>query len=570
MSARDAGSAAVGATYRDELLLELPYAVMILDQDWRISYANRKAAELLDHGVLRSLIGVRFDDPSMFGAGRVVSIVDAQGADASGDSHPIARVLDTGRAVLETHLIVDRPHFGRVQLCIDAIPVHSSFGGLSGVGLVMRDRTEEEARRGEGEWLRRELLESRRQIEESLRFSEALNVIGAAVQATLDAGEVLARVLEEAAGALGADFGVIALRESGRWVARAATGLPVSVIGTRFSDEEAPNARRAAETRRPVVIADRPEQPLPALDPGSEFRARTSLSVPLLARDQVSGMISFYYRRQERITNEQVGFAQRVATTTSLGMENARVYSEERHIADTLQRALLVVPDELPGIDFAHLYQSATESAWVGGDFFDLLDLPGDRVGVLIGDISGKGVEASALASFTRQLVKAQAQVYASPAEVVSRTSDLLFRVSRTEDFVTLFLGVLSRADGSLVFCSAGHPAPVIWSGGHGALLHGGGPLAGAWEGLPYEDHQTHLGRGDLLVLYTDGIIEAKRDGELFGEDRLLELVDSLAPCPLEDLATSIVAAVTDFAQGRLRDDVALLLVSPTREPGPS
>lgn len=536
-----------------QFLTDLPRPVVILDVAGHLMYANPAAEQLVFPGG-RALIGRCYDDSSLFGIP----------ADSPG-TRPLAEVLESRSAVIGAEFDVESERVGHLRLRVNAIPLYSELGGMVGVGLLIDDRTEDAARLAEGEWLRSQLVENRIHVERLLALSEALNEIGQIVNSTLDVENMLQRVVERSTVAAGADSAVLEMEDAGRWSPRVAVSLPPAILGRRLPPAEAQHAVIPARTREPYVVADaRGEQPLDR-DLMNALGKRALVAVPLPARDgdPVGGVLSLQRDEPVPFESYEVGFVTRVATTLSLAIENRRIHAEEHHIADTLQRALLSVPRHVSGIDFSYTYRSATEAAWIGGDFFDLFKLPGSRVGLLIGDVSGKGVEASALASFTRQLVRAQAQDTDSPAQAIERTNDLVFRGSQTEDYVTMFFGILHLPDGAFTYCNAGHPLPIVAGEGRLDCLSGGGPIVGAWPGASYEDVETSIGPRDTLVMYTDGVIEAKRDSQLFGQERMLAVVRGLKRRPVDDMPPAIVSKASAFARGRLRDDIAVLCVRP-------
>src|SRR3990172_6829386 len=147
------------------------------------------------------------------------------------------------------------------------------------------------------------------------------------------------------------------------------------------------------------------------------------LAVLLLVRGEVIGILGFTYDTGRQFTEAELDFVPKLATSVSLAIENARLYAAERKVAETLQEAFLNMPRQIAGLEFGHIYRSATETARVGGDFYDLFELEPDRVGVLIGDVAGKGLEAAALTSVIKSTVKAYAFENFFPASILAKTN---------------------------------------------------------------------------------------------------------------------------------------------------
>jgi PAS domain S-box-containing protein len=242
-----------------------------------------------------------------------------------------------------------------------------------------------------------------------------------------------------------------------------------------------------------------------------------------------------------------------------LGELNERLYQAQKSIAERLQLSLLDLPDHLQGVVFAHVYRSATEEAFVGGDFYDVFEAGEGRIGILIGDVCGHGVEAARTATRVKDTVNAFSHGLRRPHEVLRETNLLLIE-RRISGFVTVFLGFLDVETGELDYSSAGHPAPVIMDGDSGMEYLGipSFPL-GLFHDSTYDTRTAGLGEDALLVLYTDGIIEARCERAFFGEAGLLESLRRHRSDELEALPSAILGDVLAFSGGALKDDVALL-----------
>jgi serine phosphatase RsbU (regulator of sigma subunit) len=235
------------------------------------------------------------------------------------------------------------------------------------------------------------------------------------------------------------------------------------------------------------------------------------------------------------------------------------MYLSQLHIASTLQQSLLDVPEQTHGIDFGHLYRSATLEASVGGDFYDVFEVDDRRVALLIGDVSGHGVEAARIAILVKDIVYAFSRRSSVPSDVVASTNELLLG-KRIRGFVTLFFAVLDPSTGLLTYCSAGHPnALVVDSGGHVRLLEAASPPVGIFPGTTWKDGEVLLTENDLLFLYTDGLIEARRSGEFFGQDGLVNAIVAAIDLTSEELPKQVLDTALAFTDGVLADDVALL-----------
>jgi serine phosphatase RsbU (regulator of sigma subunit) len=269
---------------------------------------------------------------------------------------------------------------------------------------------------------------------------------------------------------------------------------------------------------------------------------------------------------------DSAGFALALAAQASVTLENARLFAalqaahdHQRDIAETMQSSLLpTVPSRIETIEFAHKYQAALEEALIGGDFYDLFSLGGPLLGLVLADVSGKGLKAAVQTAMLKYTLRGFAlETPGSPGEVLSRVNDVLCSPMSSHDgFVTLFYGVLNTETGDLVYASAGHEPPLhraIQTGQALPLPAGDGLALGVLPGCPYENCRMALAPGDLLLLYTDGLTEARADdGSFLGLDGLAALLPA-ADVPAEAAVSAIYDAVTQFAANVRRDDVAML-----------
>lgn len=399
---------------------------------------------------------------------------------------------------------------------------------------------------------------------ESSRLTESLNTIDAAIHSTLEFDEVMQNALYEGVRALGCDSGAVEMLEADEWVVRQQHGFSPEDVGMHLSKREAPSATLAAQEQEPLARTDMAGDPSLNVGFVKRYGLKSVLAVPLLSRGSVIGCALFYtVDMNRRFTEAEIGFGRRLGASVALALDNARLYTSERDIAERLQEALLEMPDGVPGIEFGYAYRSATETAKVGGDFYDIFELDADHVGLLIGDVSGKGIQAATLTSLVKHTVRALAYDFDSPADVVAKTNDIIHRSTSSSMFVTLCFCVLDLSTGHLAYCRAGHPYPILWHRGSDTeLLDVGSAIAGARHGVERVDGHAQMDPGDVLVLYTDGVTEARRDGELLGEERLVEFVRALYSIPTRDVPQALFDQVAGFSGGGLSDDIAVVAVS--------
>ena len=283
----------------------------------------------------------------------------------------------------------------------------------------------------------------------------------------------------------------------------------------------------------------------------------------LVARESVT-TLAFQARRLEIING--------IARQLSLAIQNEQykldmVESErmEQEIKLARQSQQTFLPNELPLFTGWDLYADWEPAREVGGDFYDMIELDRDHLGLVIADVSDKGMPAALYMTVTRTLIRAYAQSDRSPAGVLEKVNELLIPDTQNGMFVTAIYAILSRKTGKLTYSIAGHNPPVILnaSEGRAALLLKGGIALGVLEDIQLEDREITLNPGDTILFYTDGITEAFNEkGEAFGDETLLENLEPLLHQDAKSLLDSLLNILTDFrGNAPVSDDATLLCV---------
>ncbi|GAA5037650.1 serine phosphatase RsbU (regulator of sigma subunit) [Thermocatellispora tengchongensis] len=296
------------------------------------------------------------------------------------------------------------------------------------------------------------------------------------------------------------------------------------------------------------------------------------LAVPLIASDGHNlGLIQVSDKYEGEFTIDDEAILTQLAELASACIEKAAALDKQREIARTLQRSLLPphLPD-IPGVELAARYDPADDDSQVGGDFYDLFQARDGRWCVILGDVCGKDAEAATVTALMRHTARAAAMTDPDPAHV----AELLNRAvlaHGTDRFCTLvYLTLLPEPDKAqvdLVVC--GHPLPLCVDA-DGAVSEVGEPgmLIGVLEELSPRPTRFTMGPGDTLVLFTDGLTEARRHGPMFGETMLPALLGHAARRPVRELADIVARAALDYQGGRLKDDIATLFLRVGRDDG--
>lgn len=243
----------------------------------------------------------------------------------------------------------------------------------------------------------------------------------------------------------------------------------------------------------------------------------------------------------------------------------------DKNIAETLQRALIrdSSTEQYGPIQVASFYQAAWSEAQVGGDYFDVFPLDENRLAVVVGDASGKGLTAAVRTAEVKFSLRAFLREYPQPSVALARVNDYVCDTQRLEGrpddaFVSLALAVVDVANNSVTFAVAGAEPPLILrSGGAAETISARGVPLGIFARQEYESLSLPFDEGDTLLIATDGLTEARAGGEFLGYEGLVRLATEAAAheCSLHEMGQSILERTREFAQGSLHDDACLILV---------
>ena len=399
---------------------------------------------------------------------------------------------------------------------------------------------------------------AREEADRAVRVMHAVQRVTDAALAGMGLEDLLLTLLDRITEVLSTDTAAILLLDDDETVlrARAARGIEEEVEqGVRIPVGKGFAGRIAAE-RRPLFIPDVDHADIlnPIL---REKGIRSLLGAPLIVEGRVIGVLHVGTLSFRTFTDRDAELLQVAADRAALAIDHAQSF-EQRRLAESLQRSVL--PQELvpiPGVEAAVRYLPAASGTALGGDWYDVFPLSEGRIGMVVGDVVGRGVEAAALMAQLRTALRAYAFEGHRPAVVVDRVNGLSSFLQPTTMTTTAFL-VLDPEAEELTMVSAGHPPPLlVGSDGTAAFLD---PPVGVPLGVSrvsgYVEWTCPIPAGSTLVLYTDGVVEVRGQSVDIGLERLRELA-SRGIADLEELCSTIVAEL--IADGRPADDVALL-----------
>ncbi len=410
---------------------------------------------------------------------------------------------------------------------------------------------------------------------QTMLFERGGTKASAPLQALIEAGQQLSEnlplnelfqvILGLAIKAVNAQRGVVMILENGELVVKAHKGEGFR-ISTKVRDQ-------VIHQKMSVLVGNTGlDQAFKGRMSIVEQRVHTMIAAPLQAKDRIIGLIyvdSPHVFREFK--EDDLSLLAVMANIAAVRIENARlaeIEQAERILkrdltqAAEIQRGIL--PEEAPqapGLDLAGFNLPCRT---VGGDYYGFVTYPSGRVGLALGDVSGKGMPAALMVMAFDARLRVLAEIEESPERLVTRLNKITCASCPSNRFITFFYGVADPAAGELAFANAGHNPPfIVRASGKVESLDGGGPVLGIVPFAPYKQERTRLDPGDLLVIYTDGVTEANNiSEEEFGEERLVEVLRRHRGEPAGAIVNAVMEALGKFTMGAPQGDDITLVVA--------
>lgn len=290
---------------------------------------------------------------------------------------------------------------------------------------------------------------------------------------------------------------------------------------------------------------------------------KSMLGVPIKAENKVIGVARLDYKNDREFKKEDIELFEVLADRASIAIQNSRLFEQQKDIATVLQKSLRPAEPPLVNIDIGIVYQSATEAALVGGDFYDFIQR-GQYLHLIIGDVSGRGIETAIEASMVKYAFRLLISEKTKPAELLYRLNNSIIPQLSPGKFITGVYLIINTQAKEIEFINAGHPLPLIFNYKRktGYFLDGANNSAvGIFKDENYHLRKLQLEKDELLVLYTDGLIESRRNSLLFGESGLYDSTKKYSALEAQPLADSLAYEARDFAEGKLLDDMAIIVL---------
>jgi sigma-B regulation protein RsbU (phosphoserine phosphatase) len=395
-----------------------------------------------------------------------------------------------------------------------------------------------------------------------------------AFHALLEAGEQLSEnrpladmfrlILDLAIKAVNAQRGVLLTLEGGKLIPRAHKGDGFRISTTvrdRVLNEKASILVRDAQ------LDDAFKSRLSIV----EQKVHTMMAVPLEAKERIIGLIyvdSPFVLRE--FTKDDLNLLTVMASIAAIRLENARlaeIEQAERILKRDLEQAAQIqrgiLPDKAPAIDGLDVAGFNKACRTVGGDYYGFFPYPDGRIVLALGDVSGKGMPAALMVMGLQARLEVLTADPHDLAGLITRLNKITCANCPSNRFITFFVARIDPATGELAFANAGHNPPIVMrASGEVETLEGGGPVLGILPIAPYSEMRAQLGKGDVLVIYSDGVTEATNPAEEeFGEQELIEVVRKNRAQPAEAIVNAVTEAVSQFSTGAPQaDDITLIV----------
>lgn len=412
------------------------------------------------------------------------------------------------------------------------------------------------------------LYEETRKSELMLRASNEdlhiLNRVALDMSSGLDMEELLDKIIKNAMDLVGADIGSLGLydEEQEKVSYRYRSSIP-ELSMPDVIPADLGFSTTVLSSRKAVSTNDYRHDPR-AVKEALELGVNAVATVPLLVGKHTLGIIQVASVSEKVFGDSDAVLLEAVGRQAAVAIENATLYEKERDIAEVLQNALLSAPDELPGLNFGLMYRAATEKARVGGDFYDFIDLPDGKIGIVIGDVSGKGLQAATATALAKMTMRAFAYEHDSPADVLAHANSVIESQMTHGQFITITYLIINPVTGRFSYAIAGHPPAAVLNRTtlNVRFLELGSTPLGAVDGIVYDSFDDEIGVDDVVLLYTDGLLEARSNGQLFGEAGISKALIDVAAIDVTDMPSAILEAAARFADDKLNDDVAVVAFS--------
>src|SRR5271169_3523901 len=312
----------------------------------------------------------------------------------------------------------------------------------------------------------------------------------------------------------------------------------------------------AAQSRQAILVADVGKDPR-YIEGNPE--TRSELAVPLIYKDKVIGVLDLEHTRRGFFTDEHRRTMMTLAAQVAIAIENARLYEEiarqerrlERDLALARELQMRLLPQTLPKLAHLDIAAKFTPARAIGGDLYDFIPYSLSRLGIVIGDVSGKGAPAAIYAALVSGILRSHAPIEPGPAEMLSAVNLSLAERRIEAQFVSLIYAVWDDEHRTLQVANSGVPRPVYVHDGKNDVIEATGLPLGLFDDASYDEFRFKMKPGDMFVFFSDGILDARnRKGELFGRGRVEKIIAECAGRSADCVVDSLFKAAAEHSAG--------------------
>jgi len=313
---------------------------------------------------------------------------------------------------------------------------------------------------------------------------------------------------------------------------------------------------RAAESKQAVLVPDVKKDPR-YIEANPE--TRSELAVPLIYKDKVIGALDLEHTRRGFFTEEHQRTITTLAAQVAIALENARLYEEiarqerrlERDLALARELQMALLPQAQPKLAHLDVAAKFVPARAIGGDLYDFIPYSLSRMGIVVGDVSGKGAPAAIYAALVSGILRSHAPIEPLPAEMLSAVNMSLAERRIEAQFVSLIYALWDDENRTLTVANSGLPRPIYVHGGKNEVIEVTGLPLGLFDEADYDEFRFRMKPGDMFVFFSDGILDARnRNGELFGRGRVEQIVGECAAKSADCVVDSLFQAVAEHSAG--------------------
>jgi sigma-B regulation protein RsbU (phosphoserine phosphatase) len=325
---------------------------------------------------------------------------------------------------------------------------------------------------------------------------------------------------------------------------------------------------QAAETMKAILVPDVSKDPR-YVEANPE--TRSELAVPLIHKEKVIGVLDLEHTRRGFFTEDHRRTMTTLAAQVAIAIENARLYEQiaqqerrlERDLALARELQMRLLPQSLPQLQHLELAAKFTPARAIGGDLYDFIPYSLSRLGIVIGDVSGKGAPAAIYAALVSGILRSHAPIEPGPAEMLSAVNLSLAERRIEAQFVSLIYAVWDDEHRTLLVANSGLPRPVLLHEGKNSVIEATGLPLGLFDDANYDEFRFKMKPGDMFVFFSDGILDARnRQGELFGRGRVEKIIEECGGQSADCVVDSLFKAVAEHSAGvEAFDDQTVLAI---------